>query len=267
MSWHRKRHLRHRPEVLADLIADLRSFAPDHTLVSGDLVNIALPAEFDAARAWLSGLGATTDVTAIPGNHDAYVRVPFVDGIGKWAPWMLGDDATEVAFPFVRTRGPVAFVMLSTSNPTPPVFASGTLGPEQLARLETVLNTLRTQNLFRVVVLHHPPEDHPTKPRKALRDRRTFRDVLARTGAELVLHGHQHHSHFGQIAGPKGKIPVLGVPSASMTLAPKKGDEARWNLVTVDRGQDNWHLAVHGRGLTEDGFATRGQWHMHLPFA
>ena len=71
---------------------------------------------------------------------------------------------------------------------------------------------MRKLDLFRVVILHHPPEDHPTIHRKALQDRILFREVLARTGAELILHGHQHHSHFGSIPGPIGKIPVLGVP-------------------------------------------------------
>ena len=265
LSWHRKRHLRHRPEVLAAMMEDISRASPDHILVSGDLVNIALPAEFAASRQWLERVGAPEDVTVVPGNHDAYVPVPYEDGIGQWQPWMLGDNKTNYEVPFVRRRGPVAFVMLSTATPTLPFLATGTLGPEQLQRLETLLTDLRSADVFRVVVLHHPPEDHPTKPRKALTDRKAFREVLSRTGAELVLHGHQHHSHFGMIDGPMGKIPVLGVPSASMTLNPKKGEEARWNLFDVYREADGWRLSTHCRGLTERGFETIGRWTMQLP--
>lgn len=267
LSWHRKRHLRHRPEVMASMLADIGAAAPDHTIVSGDLVNIALPDEFTSSRDWLTTVGPPQDVSVIPGNHDAYVRVPFEQGIGQWAPWMLGDDASDVTFPFLRRRGPVAFIMLSTSNPTPPLSASGTLGPEQLEKLEAVLDDLRGQDVFRVVVLHHPPEDYPTKRRKALRDRAKFRKVLARTGAELVLHGHQHHSHFGLISGLNGKIPVLGVPSASMTLNPEKGDEARWNLIDVHREDTNWRLSTHCRGLTPHGFDTIGRWNLQIPLS
>ncbi|MDC0116033.1 metallophosphoesterase [Octadecabacter sp.] len=265
LSWHRKRHLRHRPEILTSMLDDVNANAPDHIVVSGDLVNIALPDEFTASKVWLEQVGAPRDVTVIPGNHDAYVSVPFDQGIGQWAPWMLGDNATDVSFPFVRQRGPVVFIMLSTSNPTPPLSASGTLGKEQLHRLEAVLNHWRGKDVFRVVVLHHPPEDYPTKRRKALRDRAAFRKILARTGAELVLHGHQHHSHFGLIGGPQGKIPVLGVSSASMVLNPKKGDEARWNLIDVRREGMDWRLSNHARGLTEQGFDTIGRWSLQIP--
>ena len=265
LSWHRKRHLRHRPEVLAAMMKDINATAPDHVIVSGDLTNIALPDEFRASRVWLEQVGIPHDVTVIPGNHDAYIKVPFDLGIGQWTPWMLGDDETEVSFPFVRQRGPVVFIMLTTANPTPPLSASGTLGKQQLAKLEVFLNAWRGKDVFRVVVLHHPPEDYPTKPRKALRDRAAFREVLSRTGAELVLHGHQHHSHFGLISGPHGKIPVLGVPSASMVLEPKKGDEARWNLINVSREDACWRLVTQARGLTERGFETIGRWNLQIP--
>ncbi|MDA9865273.1 metallophosphoesterase [bacterium] len=266
LSWHRKRRLRHRPEVLAAMLADINATSPDHIVVSGDLVNIALPDEFSASKDWLEQVGPPGDVTVIPGNHDAYVPVPFDEGIGQWTPWMLGDDETNVSFPFVRQRGPVVFIMLSTATPTPPLMASGTLGPAQLDKLETVLGAWRGKDVFRVVVLHHPPEDYPTKPRKALRDRAAFRNILSRTGAELVLHGHQHHSHFGLIKGPKGKIPVLGVPSASMGLHLKKGDEARWNLINVQREDVGWHVSTHARGLTLRGFETIGRWTLQTPF-
>lgn len=267
LSWHRKRHLHHLPDVTAAMLDDINATNPDHIVVSGDLVNIALPDEFAAAKVWLEQVGPPRDVTVIPGNHDAYVTVPFDQGIGQWTPWMRGDDQTDVSFPFVRQRGPVVFIMLSTSNPTPPLSASGTLGKAQLERLEAVLNDWRGKDVFRVVVLHHPPEDHPTKRRKALRDRAAFRAVLAQTGAELVLHGHQHHSHFGLIAGPSGRIPVLGVPSASMGLDPKKGDEARWNLINVHREDAGWRLSNHARGLTERGFETIGNWTLAIPFS
>ena len=264
-SWRRKRHLRHRPEVLAALLADIAAAAPDHILITGDLVNIALPDEFAAARRWLETVGPPRDVTVIPGNHDAYVRVPLEEGIGQWAPWMLGDGMRELSFPFVRRRGPVAFVLLSTAAPSLPLLATGKLGEAQLVAVEGILADLRQQGLFRVLALHHPPEDHPTKPRKALRDRAALRAIIAREGAELVLHGHQHHSHFGLIDGPHGKIPVLGVPSASMVLDPPKGEEARWNLFDVRRDGAGWRLSLHVRRLSARGFETFGRWQLAIP--
>ncbi len=260
-SWHRKRYRIHRADVLKGMMADIADRGPDHVIISGDLVNIALEREFLAATEWLKGVGTPDSVTVVPGNHDAYVRVPHSSGLQHWQPWMTGDDAAK-SFPFVRKRGPVAFVMLSTAIPTRWFSAAGQLGQQQLQELEKILKSLATDEYFRVVVLHHPPEDYPTKPRKALRDRAQFREVLARQGAELVLHGHQHHSHFGNVKSPSGRTPVVGVPSASAALTLGKNKAARWNLFDVQKTESHWRLSVEGRALTDSGFSTIGKWHM-----
>ena len=74
INWRRKRHLIHRGDVLARIVADLKAQAPDHIAVSGDLVNISLPGEYLPALTWLSSLGPPDDVTLVPGNHDVYIR-------------------------------------------------------------------------------------------------------------------------------------------------------------------------------------------------
>ena len=74
LNWTRNRHKYHRREVLDALVSDLQAQSPDHIAVTGDLVNLALEAEFAPARAWLESVGPPNRVTAIPGNHDAYVR-------------------------------------------------------------------------------------------------------------------------------------------------------------------------------------------------
>ena len=60
-------------ETLDRLVDDLRAQKPDHIAVTGDLTNIAMREEFENARLWLEELGPPDRVTAIPGNHDAYV--------------------------------------------------------------------------------------------------------------------------------------------------------------------------------------------------
>src|SRR5437016_8646903 len=74
INWHRNRRHRHLPYVLDILTRDLAAAAPDHIAVTGDLVNIALAAEFPPARQWLARLGTPEHVTLVPGNHDAYVH-------------------------------------------------------------------------------------------------------------------------------------------------------------------------------------------------
>ena len=44
---------------------------------------------------------------------------------------------------------------------------------------------------------------------------RCFRALLAEHGCELMLHGHNHEQQLMWLDGPKGRIPAVGVPSAS----------------------------------------------------
>src|SRR3546814_11647321 len=83
------------------------------------------------------------------------------------------------AFPFVRFRGPVAIVGLSSAQPTPLFCAHGTLGTAQLDRLAGMLRRLGEAGHFRVVLLHHPPGPGKVAWRKRLVDAEGFRRVIA----------------------------------------------------------------------------------------
>lgn len=265
LSWHRARHAVHRREVLDALQHDVAAHGVEHTVITGDLVNVSLPEEFAAARRWLAALGDPAGVTVVPGNHDQTVAVPWEQGLGQWRPWMSGDDGSPVdgaeAFPFVRLRGPVAFVGLSTAVPTPVFMASGRLGSEQLKRTESVLADLGRRGLFRVVALHHPPLDSARQRRTALVDRGALQACLARAGAELVVHGHRHRSCLDYIAGPEQPIPVVGAPSASAGPS-RRGEMARWHLFRVRRTAAGWQVTLAVRGLAGDGqgFEDKGGW-------
>lgn len=259
LSWRRKRHAIHRPEILSALLADVAAHAPDHVAITGDLTNIALPDEFERAREWLERVGPPDRVSVVPGNHDTTVRVPWESGLGRWQPWMTGDDLAE-GFPFVRVRGPVAFVGVSTAVPTLPLLATGTVGAAQAARLETALADLGRRGLFRVVLMHHAPILVGRSERKALTDRRRVQDALARAGAELILHGHHHCDRIGSLAVRGATIPVIGVASAS--AAPVgRAQPARWNQFTVGRRDDGaWRLSTLVRGYAAGGFHTEARY-------
>src|SRR5262245_21702804 len=215
LHWRRTRHRIHRAERLDLLVGDLKAQAPDHIAVTGDLVNIALAAEFPQARAWLDRLGPPRDVTLVPGNHDAYVRAALALHAPHWDDFMRGDDTAAFAaqFPFVRRRGPLAIIGLSTAVPTAPFMASGRLGTTQIGRLEELLTRLAGH--FRVVLIHHPPGRTRSGRLKRLTDAAALRAALARHSAELVLHGHDHVDALDWLEGPRGPIAALGVPSAS----------------------------------------------------
>ena len=57
LNWTRNRHKVHRRDVLDALVSDMQAQAPDQIAVTGDLVNLALDAEFAPSRAWLESVG------------------------------------------------------------------------------------------------------------------------------------------------------------------------------------------------------------------
>ena len=158
-NWTRTRHKYHRREVLDALVADLRAQRPDHIAVTGDLVNLALEAEFAPARAWLESIGDCEHVTVIPGNHDAYVRATQHRFAEMCGDYLRGDGALTagpVTFPFLRRRGPLALIGVSSAVPTPPLMATGWLGQAQLDALDGILSQLSAEPAFRVLLIHHP---------------------------------------------------------------------------------------------------------------
>src|ERR1700760_2897705 len=120
LNWTRNRHKYHRRDVLDLLVSDLRAQVPDHIAVTGDLVNLALEAEFAPAQAWLDRVGPSDQVTAIPGNHDAYVRATRQLFAARFASYVDGDGHLpgQPVFPALRRRGPLALISLSSAVPT-----------------------------------------------------------------------------------------------------------------------------------------------------
>jgi 3',5'-cyclic AMP phosphodiesterase CpdA len=252
--WRRTRHRIHRAEQAAALVQDLKAQAPDHVAVTGDLVNIALAAEFPQARDWLQTIGPPHDVTLVPGNHDAYVGSALAAHAAHWGEFMRGDDATApgLVFPFVRRRGPLVLIGLTSAVATAPFMATGRLGAEQIARLDTLLPRLAGH--FRVVLIHHPPGRSRSGRFKRLTDAPALRAALARHGAELVLHGHDHVHALDWLAGPRGPIPALGVPSAS--AAPVAGhhvEPAAYNLYRIEGEAGAWRCEAVTRGFGAAG--------------
>jgi hypothetical protein len=281
LNWMRKRrHDHHRP-VLDRIVADLAQQKPDHIAVTGDLANIGLPQEHIDALAWLKGLGPPDRVTAIPGNHDIYAWVGHDPGARRWAAYMASNpegqsfvDFGEKAWPFVRTIGEVALVGVNSAVPTPPLMAWGVVGRAQRERLVAVLDRLGSAGLFRLVLIHHPPLRGQADATRGLRDAADLEAVLARAGAELVIHGHNHRNMLAwlptaggspsQQRGPARRIAVVGAPSASLGRTHRREPLARYNLYRIGRTTEAsspeaaqaataapWRIEMVGRGLAE----------------
>jgi 3',5'-cyclic AMP phosphodiesterase CpdA len=252
LNWKRNRHRYHRRDVVDVLISDLQAQVPDHIAITGDLVNLALEAEFAPALAWLQSVGPPDWVTVVPGNHDAYVRATAHRLTESWGSYLAGDDTIGRAndiFPALRRRGPLALIGVSSGVPTPPLMATGWLGRIQMDALENLLAGLASEQVFRVLLIHHPLRSSARA--KRLTDSAELLALLRQYGVELVLHGHDHVHSTIWVEGPNGSsIPVIGVPSAS-ALAHGHYPDAAYNLFSISRDGEAWRCRQMVRGINQ----------------
>lgn len=250
LNWKRGRHAIHRREIVDTLVADIRAQSPGHIAITGDLVNLALPDEFTQARAWLESVGAPADVTLVPGNHDAYVRVTKKQ-TSQWAEYMRGDAArpeASLSFPFLRRRGPLTLIGVSSAVPTAPFMATGWLGRKQLDVLDRGFSQLADDPNFRVLLIHHPLSSKDSY--KRLTDADALLAIIKRHRVDLILHGHDHVHSTMWFEGPHGRVPAIGVPSAS-AVPHRHYPAAAYNLFSISREGDAWCCEQLVRGFAD----------------
>lgn len=259
LSWRRKRRFRHALWALETVIEDCRRQSSDFEVITGDVVNIGLEAEFTAARKWLTDRFNFQKTAIAPGNHDAYVPLAWKHGIGQFSSFMHGvryDDPDPrpprdaADFPYVRVVGEACFIVLNSARATAPGLATGRLGPAQIVRLKRELARAADRRLCRIVALHHPAVAGVVSRRKALDDDAALRAALAEENVELVIHGHAHRPAWSQIQTSAGLRPVVGGGSASHACAYDDFAPARYNMFTVSQSADGaWRIDVVVREL------------------
>jgi 3',5'-cyclic AMP phosphodiesterase CpdA len=258
VNWKRGREGLNDMGVLARLVEDLRAQAPNHVAMTGDLVNIGMPSEFRRAAFWMKTLGDPHDVSFVPGNHDAYVRDSMPMLKATFEPWTTGDSGVS-GFPFLRVRGEVAIIGLSSGVPTAPLMATGRLGGKQLQAFAALLDETGAKGLARVVLIHHPPLARGAPPFRGLTDGAAFERVIEEHGAEAILHGHSHKQLVRSLPSRAtrtlgGKVPVLGAPSAAAATRDPR-TRAAYHLVRLELEQGLWRVRARVRGLALDSQA------------
>jgi 3',5'-cyclic AMP phosphodiesterase CpdA len=253
VNWQRNRKRFLHEGVIGSIIDHLKAADADHLAVTGDLVNLALDGEIELARLWLETLGSPQDVSVVPGNHDAYVPGAFDKICRAWGAWMTGDGQNAPSdrhgFPYMRVRGQVALIGVSTARATAPFMANGFFRDSQARRLGRMLDDAQARGLFRVVMIHHPPVRNAVAQHKRLFGISRFQKTMDRHGAELILHGHSHLPSLHWI-GARGKsVPVVGVAAAGQAAGGRK-PAAQYNFIEIDGEPDAWSIRLSRRGLT-----------------
>ncbi len=276
----RNAHPVHVAEQLADRLAqdDI-----DHVIVTGDVTNLALDAEFRRAREVIERIGPPSRVTLIPGNHDMYTRGALKHRrFEHWfAEYLVDDDSHQIPrdkgrlhYPFVRNIAPhVRLYGLSSAVPTLPFLAYGHVGKPQFQRLLELVKEEPPEVKVRIVLVHHNLHQRlgAAEYVASLVDRKAFSAAMRSIKASAVLHGHTHHPHQGHLPErleakldsqldqqieaslqeTVGAIPVIGCGSSTWHRAGR--EFARFNVIEVGaRAID----AVHSMRFTgpETGF-------------
>ncbi|MCF6320774.1 MAG: metallophosphoesterase [Rhizobiaceae bacterium] len=252
INWQRNRARNFSPSVLNKLAAHMKSAHPDHTVITGDLVNLSLPEEIERAKRWLNSLGDGNDISIVCGNHDAYINGMLEKAIIAWQEYLVGDDQTVVhnndSFPVLRKRGPCSLILVNTALPTKPFDATGLFDQLQAERLEKLLS--HQKDNCRVILIHHPPYPNATKPSQILIGEELFRDVIKKTGAELVLHGHTHRDTLNWLDGPGSPAPVVCVPAGGQAVGGLK-PAAHYNWFEIEAEGIGWNITQRKFGYSK----------------
>ncbi len=160
-----------------------------------------------------------------------------------------------MAFPFIRRRGSVAIIGLSTAVATGPFMATGLMDEKQAEAFGKALDETGREGLCRVVMIHHPPlHSLTTWPRRLIGASRVQAEV-ARYGAELILHGHNHRTTVAEIAGPKRPVPVVGAAAPSILPNPRHPGGA-YNLLTIEGSAGDYRITMAERGFRNGAITT-----------
>jgi 3',5'-cyclic AMP phosphodiesterase CpdA len=226
-----KRSATHKAAPFEKLLERLKQEEPDITILSGDLVNLSLPSEFEQIAALLDSHGFTREnLFIIPGNHDRYTPLAsagryFEHYMAKWLP---DDFAKKGQYPIIIKRGPITIAGLDTAIWRGPFRAAGWLPKQQRDKLKQFLKTADVP----LVVMHHPPFALTDHFLKQYLDGLQLLDPIVKilnSKPVTILHGHTHIlSHV-----KSGNMEIFGVSSASNDTGTNERQMA-FNLYTFN---------------------------------
>jgi len=237
-----RRRALHSPAVARAAVRAAAEAGADHCVVTGDLTNLALDAEFDLAAEVLAPLGGWERVTVIPGNHDYYtpgaVRAARFERRFGPTLWRPGEPD---AYPAVKDVGEVRIVAVRTAMIAPPLCSFGEVGEGQLGAVRRAVEGARAAGRFVIVALHHNlhRRGFVSETIGRLLDRDAVRATLAEAGADLVLQGHDHRARHFELPRPGGgAVRVANCGSSSLAAGGIDVYEIAGGAFTVERWEN-----------------------------
>jgi 3',5'-cyclic AMP phosphodiesterase CpdA len=236
----------HKPFAIRAIADEVKQARIDHVCITGDLTNLALESEFAMVKRFLEGdLGLHPEqVSLVPGNHDVYTRgsadkrrfESFFSSFLRSDLPEFGVDHFGARYPFVKLRGPLAIVGMSTAVPRGPMMAAGRFGAAQIDQLAKLLEHPEVARRAKVILQHHPA--HNLKNRviaylEGLHDSKHMLRTLKKLEHGMILHGHSHIRVRRTVKTDVGELDVIGATSASL-LSSHPHRHAGFNLYEFD---------------------------------
>jgi 3',5'-cyclic AMP phosphodiesterase CpdA len=250
------------PVVVEALVDELNDDPPDLVAVSGDLTMRARSGEYRAARAFFDRLRAP--VLAVPGNHDItsyWLHERFLDPLGRWRRFIAEDPEP------VWIDDQIAVLGVNTTSRAGAFldWSQGRIGQTRLRRAVERLQGL-PDNLFRIVVAHHPFLPPEAAPGTRLVGRaEAALAAFAAQGVRMILSGHLHLGYMrargaatgaGTAGGAAGSGTDTGdllvVQAATATSTRLRGEPNAYNRIRIKNGS----AVVEVRTWSGHGWAT-----------
>lgn len=269
LALNRAKH--YRVEVFEQLLDAVVAARPDHSICTGDLVNLALTPEFEKVNELLNERFEPSTLTLVPGNHDYYTKEAslagrfeehFTDYLPRDLEEASSDESDQEgdrsgdqrdAYPISRLLDEVCVIGLSSAIPTASFMATGEIGDSQRARLSSLLSSPRRRGLFTLLMLHHPLFPEPKRrfdkmrklydapelislldgaPQADLEDSAEPVEISETLESQVDLIVHGHNHEFKRQALPRTQTPVIQVASAS-----RAGDHrAEFHIYVIEEG-------------------------------
>lgn len=236
----------HQPHAVRAVADEVKQARVDHVCITGDLTNLALESEFSMVERFLEDdLGLEpAQVSVIPGNHDVYTRGSaqkrrFEQYFAKYMRSDLPEFGVEhfgARYPYVKLRGALAIIGMSTAVPRGPLMAAGRFGSAQIDQLAKMLDHPEVARRGKIILQHHPA--HNLRNRVAaylegLHDSKHMLRTLKRLEHGMILHGHSHIRVHRTVPTEVGTIDVVGATSASL-LSSHPHRHSGFNLYEFD---------------------------------
>jgi len=220
--------------VAEALLEELHATSPDLIIVSGDLTQMATPAEFREARQYLERFPKWP--LLVPGNHD----IP-------WNPYHRFSAPTKrfrrhiesERFPF-QEEGQISALGINTTRPSSLHWdwSRGRISFRQLKHIRETFAEFPEDKL-KVVVTHHPFLLPPKGARRHLvRGPGDVMRKLASSGVDLLLAGHLHKAYSGVCATRHPAAKGIVVAQTSTSTSHRLREEPNsYNWIEYHEGQ------------------------------